>query len=85
MALQPKLSVLGRPRFGVSTAKTVRDMTTILFSSYRPMHGPPQTTHGIFIRRLEKFLRACELREVHIQIFYTSKNMKINMIYPYFT
>eukprot|EP00493_Phyllostaurus_siculus_P023739 UN24075 len=32
------------------------------------------------IRRLEKFLRACE---VHIQIFDTSKNMKINMIYPY--
>ena len=41
MALLPKLRVLGLRRFGVSTAQMVRAMTTILFSSYRPMHLPP--------------------------------------------
>ena len=57
MALQAKVSVVGRWAQPICRDKSMRRMTIILFLRESSEFGPPpQTTHGIFIRRLENFL-----------------------------
>ena len=60
MALQAKLSVVGRRAQLISRDKSMSRMTIIFFNVKVQSSAPPQTTHGIFIRRLENFLRTFE-------------------------
>ena len=70
MALQAKLSVVGRRAQPMCRDKSMRRMTIILFLRESSEFGPPQTTHGIFIRRLENFLRSFEDQHF-LKIHYT--------------
>ena len=66
MALQAKLSVVGWRLQPMCRDKSMRRMTIILFLRESSEFGPPQTTHGIFMRRLENFLRALEVKRMQI-------------------
>ena len=70
MALQAKLSVVGRRAQLNSRDKSMSRMIKIFLLRESSELGPPQTTHGIFIRRLENFLRSFEDQHF-LKIHYT--------------
>ena len=70
MALQAKLSVVGRWAQPICRDKSMRRMTIILFLRESSEFGPLQTTNRIFIQRLENFLWTFEDQHF-LKIHYT--------------
>ena len=70
MALQAKLSVVGRRAQLISRDKSMSRMNIHFFNVKVQSSAPLQTTHGIFIRRLENFLRSFEDQHF-LKIHYT--------------